>query len=79
MVAPALKGKPFGDLHVDLASSSVVIQMIVSQVIIGYRTWNIAQRSRYMGLFLLAFGFVVTALGWYANFDSRMMVQVNGK
>ena len=48
---------------------------MISQVIIGYRTWAITRRSRELGIFLLALGFIVTALEWYANVDGRTPVQ----
>jgi len=53
-----------------------VIQIMISQVIVGYRAWNIAQRSKDSGIFLLVFGFIITVLEWYANLDSRIPVQV---
>jgi len=62
MIAPVLK----------------VIQIMISQVIIGYRTWNITRRSREMGAFLLTFGAIVTALEWYSNVDARIPVQSDG-
>jgi len=52
---------------------------MLSQIIVGYRTWNIAQRSRDVGMFLLGFGFMITALEWYSNFDARKPVQSGGK
>lgn len=55
-----------------------VIQIMISQVIIGYRTWAITRRSKELGLFLLGFGFVVTTLEWYSNVDGRIPVQENG-
>lgn len=48
---------------------------MISQVIIGYRTWAITRRSKELGLFLLGLGFIVTALEWYANVDGRTPVQ----
>ena len=48
---------------------------MISQVIIGYRTWAITRRSKELGLFLLGFGFIVTTLEWYANVDGRIAVQ----
>jgi hypothetical protein len=48
---------------------------MISQVIIGYRTWAITRRSKGLGLFLLGFGFVVTTLEWYSNVDGRIAVQ----
>ena len=58
-----------------LTRATPVIQIMISQVIIGYRTWNITRRSREMGVFLLVFGFTVTALEWYSNVDARIPVQ----
>jgi len=55
-----------------------VIQIMISQVIIGYRTWAITRRSRALGLFLLGLGSIVTALEWYANVDGRTPVQEEG-
>jgi hypothetical protein len=52
---------------------------MISQAIVGYRTWNITQRSTDMGIFLLVFGTVVTGFEWYANLDSRIPVQKDGK
>lgn len=55
-----------------------VIQIIISQIIVGYQTWNISQRSREMGIFLLALGFAIAALETFSNFDSRIPVQKSG-
>lgn len=55
-----------------------VIQIMISQVIIGYRTWAITRRSKELGLFFLGFGFVVTVLEWYSNVDGRIPVQEKG-
>lgn len=52
-----------------------VIQIMISQVIIGYRTWAITRRSKEVGLFLLGLGLIVTTLQWYANVDGRIPVQ----
>jgi hypothetical protein len=80
LVAPALKGESFGGLHVcAIFTPYAVVQIMVSQTIVGYRTWNIAQRSRDMGTSLLIFGFMITGLEWYANLDSRIPVQKDGK
>jgi hypothetical protein len=48
---------------------------MISQVIIGYRTWAITRRSKEVGLSLLGFGFIVTVMQWYANVDGRIPVQ----
>ncbi|KAF9788546.1 hypothetical protein BJ322DRAFT_642481 [Thelephora terrestris] len=55
-----------------------VIQIMISQVIIGYRTWAITRRSKEVGLSLLGFGFIVTVMQWYANVDGRIPVQEDG-
>lgn len=55
-----------------------VIQIMISQVIIGYRTWAITRRSKPLGIFLLTLGLIVTALEWYANVDGRIPVQEQG-
>jgi hypothetical protein len=57
------------------ARHAPVIQIMISQVIIGYRTWAITRRSKNLGVLLLGFGFIVTALEWYANVDGRIPVQ----
>ena len=80
LAAPILKGKLFGIFHVRcVLTPSAVIQIMISQVIVGYRAWIIAKRSRDTGIFLLVFGFIVTGLEWYANLDSRTPLQVKGK
>lgn len=52
-----------------------VIQIMISQVIIGYRAWAITRRSKQLGIFLISFGVIVTALEWYSNVDARIPVQ----
>ena len=50
---------------------------MISQVIIGCRTWAITRRSKGLGVFLLVFGSIVTVLEWYAGVDlgGRIPVQ----
>ena len=48
---------------------------MISQVIIGYRTWAITRRSRELGIFLIVFGTIITVLEWYSNVDARIPVQ----
>lgn len=81
LASPILKGEPFGALrHIrHVLTPSAVIQIMISQAIVGYRAWNIAQRSKDSGIFLLVFGFVITVLEWYANLGSRTPVQVDWK
>jgi len=52
-----------------------VIQIMISQAIVGYRTWNIAQRSKRAGVFLLFCGSVIAALECYSNLGSRIPLQ----
>jgi len=51
---------------------------MVSQAIIGYRTWNITRRSNKMGASLLTFGVIITVFEWYSNVDARIPVQSDG-
>ena len=79
-MAPALKGELFCTLHVrHTFTRRPVIQIMISQTIVGYRTWNIAQKSKEIGTFLFVLGFAITALEWYADFDSRIPLQKGGK
>jgi len=55
-----------------------VVQIMISQVIIGYRAWAITRRSKELGIFLLGFGLIVTAFEWYSNVDARIPVQSEG-
>ena len=48
---------------------------MISQIIIGYRAWAITRRSKELGIFLLGFGIIVTAIEWYSNVDARIPVQ----
>ena len=79
-LAPTFKGELFSDVHVRyVLTLPAVIQIMISQVIVGYRTWNITQGLNDMGVFLLVFGFVVTTLKRYSNFDSCIPLQKGGK
>jgi hypothetical protein len=76
MAAPVLKGKHLlGSKQRVLTHPPPVVQIMISQAIIGYRSWNITRRSKEMGIFLLTFGVIVTALEWYSNVDARIPVQ----
>jgi len=55
-----------------------VVQIMISQVIIGYRAWAITRRSKELGIFLLSLGTIVTVLEWYSNVDARIPVQDQG-
>lgn len=77
MAAPVLKGGR-ARLNVEwrvLTGRPSVIQIMISQIILGYRAWAITRRSRDMGILLLGLGIIVTALEWYSNVDARIPVQ----
>ncbi|KAH7926260.1 hypothetical protein BV22DRAFT_1033078 [Leucogyrophana mollusca] len=50
-----------------------VIQTMVSQVILGVRTFNITRRSRRMGIGLLIFFVLVTTMEWFTNMYNRIL------
>jgi len=52
-----------------------VIQTMVSQVILGSRTYNISRRSRGIGCFLIVFGIIISGLQWYVNIYGRVSIQ----
>lgn len=54
---------------------SIVIQIMISQAIVGYRTWTITKRSKDMGISLFIFGLLITVLEWYSNFEGRTPAQ----
>lgn len=55
-----------------------VIQTMISQVILGVRTFNIARRDRQIGIALVVLYFVSAALEWFTNMFDRIPVVVNG-
>lgn len=77
MAAPVLKGGPGREFQTAVAHTHPipVVQIMVSQVIIGYRAWAITRRSKELGIFLLCFGVIVTGIEWYSNVDARIPVQ----
>ena len=77
MAAPVLKGGRAGSRFGRrvLTGPPPVIQVMISQVIIGYRAWAITRRSKELGIFLLSLGAIVTVLEWYSNVDARIAVQ----
>lgn len=56
-----------------------VAQTIISQAIVGYRTWKISGKSSSVKTILLVFGLVVVIVESYANLHSRIPVQQSGK
>ncbi|KAG2151248.1 uncharacterized protein EDB93DRAFT_1336732 [Suillus bovinus] len=55
-----------------------VIQTMISQVILGVRTFNIARRDRRIGIALVVLYFVSVLLEWFTNMFDRIPVVVNG-
>ncbi|KZP14994.1 hypothetical protein FIBSPDRAFT_1048506 [Athelia psychrophila] len=55
-----------------------VIQTMISQVILGIRTYNISRRARWVKFFLIGFGIVVSAMEWLVTFFSRTTAQSGG-
>ena len=45
---------------------------MISQAIIGYRTWAITLKSKEFGLLLLGLGLIVTVLEWYTNLNGHV-------
>lgn len=57
-----------------LAPIFKVLQTMVSQVIIGFRTWNIARRNRRIGLTLVLLFLTAVTLEWFTNMFDRIPV-----
>lgn len=55
-----------------------VIQTMISQVILGVRTFNIARRNRRVGIALVVLYFVSVSLEWFTNMFNRIPVVVHG-
>lgn len=55
-----------------------VIQTMISQVILGVRTFNIARRDRRIGITLVVLYFVSVSLEWFTNMFDRIPVVVSG-
>jgi len=51
---------------------------MISQVILGVRTFNIARRDRQIGIALVVLYFVSIAMEWFTNMFDRIPVVVNG-
>ncbi|OAX34227.1 hypothetical protein K503DRAFT_461662 [Rhizopogon vinicolor AM-OR11-026] len=61
-----------------VAPTFKVVQMMISQVILGVRTFNIARRDRRVGIALAALFFVSISLEWFTNMFDRIPVVVDG-
>ncbi|KAG1815252.1 uncharacterized protein BJ212DRAFT_267346 [Suillus subaureus] len=55
-----------------------VLQTMVSQVILGVRTWNISRRNRRVGITLALLFFTSITLEWFTNMFDRIPVVVDG-
>ncbi|KAJ8584355.1 hypothetical protein M405DRAFT_826965 [Rhizopogon salebrosus TDB-379] len=55
-----------------------VVQIMISQVILGIRTFNIAKRDKRIGIFLLLLYIVSVALEWFTNLFDRFPASVDG-
>ncbi|KAH7910356.1 hypothetical protein BJ138DRAFT_1153035 [Hygrophoropsis aurantiaca] len=55
-----------------------VLQTMVSQVILGVRTFNITRRDRRMGILLLIIFALSTTMEWFTNMYNRIAVSVDG-
>lgn len=61
-----------------VAPTFKVLQTMVSQVIIGVRTWNIARRNRRVGITVALLFFTSITLEWFTNMFDRIPVVVDG-
>ncbi|KAN0085829.1 hypothetical protein V8E55_006963 [Tylopilus felleus] len=55
-----------------------VVQTMISQVILGVRTFNIARRERSVGIALAVAFFLTTGLDWFTNMYRRVPVLESG-
>lgn len=55
-----------------------VMQTMISQVILGVRTFNIARRERRIGITLVVLYFISISLEWFTNMFDRIPVVVSG-
>ncbi|KAG1785751.1 uncharacterized protein HD556DRAFT_95771 [Suillus plorans] len=55
-----------------------VIQMMISQVILGVRTFNVSRRDRGIGISLLLIYFLIVVVEWFTDIFGRAPVVING-
>lgn len=55
-----------------------VVQSMVSQAILGVRTFGISGRNRYLGTFLLAYYTITVSLEWFFNLYRRIPQSIDG-
>ncbi|KAF9780475.1 hypothetical protein BJ322DRAFT_294885 [Thelephora terrestris] len=65
-------------LYYSVTPALKVTQIVISQIIIGYRTWNVSQRSSDIGTFFLMFGFAISGLESFANIRTHTPDQTSG-
>lgn len=61
-----------------LAPICKLLQIMVSQTILGVRTYAISRRSKSVGYFLIVFSFVSVGLQWFTDLWSRVPIQNRG-
>ncbi|KAG2151250.1 uncharacterized protein EDB93DRAFT_308172 [Suillus bovinus] len=61
-----------------LAPIFKILQTMVSQVILGFRTWNIARRNMRVGITLALLFLTAITLEWFTNMFDRIPVVVDG-
>lgn len=61
-----------------VAPTFKVLQTMISQVIIGVRTWNISRRNRQIGIIVALLFFTSITLEWFTNMFDRIPVVVDG-
>ncbi|KAG2151249.1 uncharacterized protein EDB93DRAFT_1103196 [Suillus bovinus] len=55
-----------------------VIQSMISQIILGVRTFNIARRDKTLGILLLLLYFITISVEWFTNLYHRIPVVAQG-
>ncbi|KIK35829.1 hypothetical protein CY34DRAFT_557728 [Suillus luteus UH-Slu-Lm8-n1] len=55
-----------------------VVQTMISQVILGVRTFNVARRNRRIGIALLLIYFFLVSVEWFTDISQRAPVVING-
>ncbi|KAH9964946.1 hypothetical protein BC827DRAFT_901432 [Russula dissimulans] len=61
-----------------VSASFKVIQVMVSQAILGFRTYNIAMRNVWIGNILLSIYIIAVMFQWYTDLANRIPVTTNG-
>jgi len=64
--------------YYQIASIFKVLQTMISQVILGVRTFNIARRTKGVGVGLAIAFFITTGLEWFTNMYHRIPVLAHG-